>query len=71
VLLKVVLDGYSRGMMSSRTIERACVKDVTFIALSCGQTPDHSTIAAFVSSMGDEINRLYIQVLLVCEDEAI
>ncbi|RJR44173.1 MAG: IS1182 family transposase [Desulfobacteraceae bacterium] len=71
VLLKVVLYGYSRGMMSSRSIERACVKDVTFIALSCGQTPDHSTIAAFVSSMGDEIIRLYIQVLLVCEQEGL
>ena len=71
LLLKVVLFGYSRGLMSSRSVERACVKDATFIALSCGQTPDHSTIAAFVSSMGDEIIRLYIQVLLVCEEEGL
>ena len=58
-------------MMTSRSLERACIKDATFIALSCGQRPDHSTIAAFVSSMGDEIIRLYIQVLLVCEEEGL
>jgi transposase len=69
VLLKIVLFGYSRGMMSSRPLERACVENVVFMALSCGQRPDHSTIAAFVSSMGDDIVRLYTQVLLVCEEE--
>jgi transposase len=69
VLLKIVLFGYSREMMSSRPLERACVENVVFMALACGQKPDHSTIAAFVSSMGDEIIRLYTQVLLVCEEE--
>ncbi len=51
VLLKVVLLAYSRGIMSSRRIERICRENVTFIALTCEQYPDHSTIAAFVSSM--------------------
>jgi len=69
VLLKVVLLGYSRGLLSSRRIERACRENVTFMALSCGQYPDHSTIAAFVSSMKDEILSLYRDVLLVCEEE--
>jgi len=50
VLLKVVLFGYSRGLDSSRKIERACRENVTFMALTCGQCPDHSTIAAFISS---------------------
>ena len=39
------------------------------MALSCGQSPDHSTIAAFVSSMKDEILPLYRDILLVCEEE--
>ena len=69
VLLKIVLLGYSRGLLSSRRIERACRENVTFMALSCGQYPDHSTIAAFVSSMKDEILPLYRDVLLVCEEE--
>ena len=47
ILLKGVLFGYSRGLISSRQIERACKENVTFMALSCGEQPDHSTIAAF------------------------
>ena len=54
ILLKVVLFGYSRGMTSSRKLERACLENVVFMALSCAQKPDHSTIAAFVSSMKEE-----------------
>ena len=68
VLLKVVLLGYSRGLISSRKIEQACRENVVFIALACGQQPDHSTIAAFVSSMKDEVLPLFRDVLLVCEE---
>jgi transposase len=69
VLLKVVLFAYSRGLISSRRIERACRENVTFMALSGNQRPDHSTIAAFVSSMRDEILPLFRDILLVCEQE--
>lgn len=71
VLLKIVLFGYSRGIISSRPLERACEENVTFMALACGQKPDHSTIAAFISSMGEEISRLFTQVLLVCDEEGL
>jgi transposase len=69
VLLKIVLLGYSRGLISSRKIERACCENVTFMAMSCNQRPDHSTIAAFVSSMKGEILPLFRDILLVCEEE--
>jgi transposase len=69
ILLKVVLLGYSRGLISSRQIERACRENVTFMALSCGEQPDHSTIAGFVSSMRDEILPIFRDVLLVCEED--
>mgnify|MGYP001813806565 CR=1 FL=1 len=69
ILLKVVLLGYSRGLISSRQIERACCENVTFMALSGNQRPDHSTIAAFVSSMKDQILPLFCDILLVCEQE--
>jgi transposase len=59
ILLKVVLLGYARGLVSSRKMEQACRENVTFMALVCGRRPDHSTIAAFVSSMGEEIKPLY------------
>ena len=72
VLLKIVLLAYSRGMLHSRPIERACKENVTFMALACGQKPDHSTIAAFISSMGEEqVVSLFTQVLLVCEEEGL
>jgi transposase len=69
VLLKVVLLGYSRGLISSRKLEQACCENVTFMAISCNQRPDHSTIASFVSSMKDEILALFTDILLVCEEE--
>jgi transposase len=69
VLIKIILFGYSRGMITSRTLERACKENILFMALACGQKPDHSTIAAFVTSMGNEIDVLFTQVLLVCEEE--
>ncbi len=71
VLLKIVLFAYSRGLTGSRRIEQACRENVTFMALACGQRPDHSTIAAFVSSMKHEIAPLFRDVLLVCEEEGL
>ncbi len=41
---------------------------MVFIALCCGQHPDHSTIAAFVSTMQEEIQPLFRDVLLVCDE---
>jgi transposase len=71
ILLKIVLLAYSRGLTSSRWIERACCENVVFMALSCNQRPDHSTIASFVSSMKDQIKPLFRDILLVCEQEGL
>jgi len=71
ILLKVVLMAYSRGILSSRNIERACRENVTFMALACCQEPDHSTIAAFISSMGDKIVTLFSNILLICHEEGL
>jgi len=68
LLLKIVLLAYSRGIVSSRQIERACKENVTFMALSCCSFPDHTTIATFVSSMQEEIKVVFRDVLLVCEE---
>jgi transposase len=68
LLLKVILLAYARGMISSRQIERACQENILFIALSYGYPPDHSTIAHFISSMQTEIQTLFSNILLVCEE---
>jgi len=71
ILLKVVLLGYSRGLTSSRPIERACCENVLFMAMSCNQRPDHSTIASFISSMKNQIKPLFRDILLVCDQEGL
>lgn len=69
ILLKVVLFAYSRGVIGSRRIEWLCRNNVICMALACMQCPDHSTIAAFVSSMTAEILSVFCEVLLVCEEQ--
>ena len=68
ILLQIVLFAYSRGIIGSRPIERACQENIVFMALSCGFQPDHSTIAHFVSSMKEEIEPIFCNILLVCEE---
>jgi transposase len=68
ILLKVVLFAYSRGIIGSRPIERACRENIIFMALGCGFQPDHSTIAHFVSTMKGEIETIFCNILLVCEE---
>lgn len=68
ILLKITLFAYSRGIIGSRPIERACQENIIFMALSCGFQPDHSTIAHFISSMKAEIESIFCNILLVCEE---
>lgn len=67
VMLKIVLLGYSRGLISSRRIEAACMHNVQFIALSGDSQPSYTHIAKFVRELGDEIHGLFTQVLLTCD----
>jgi transposase len=71
VLLKVVLLGYSRGLMSSRAIAAACRHNVLFMAVSGDLCPHFTTIAAFVSELGEEVARLFAQVLVVCDRQGL
>ncbi len=71
MLLKVVLLAYSRGIVSSRGIERACREHVTFVALSGDSCPHFTTIAAFVSGLGDLIAEVFQQVLLICDRQGL
>jgi len=70
-LLKIVLFAYSRGITSSREIERACRENVVFMALSADSHPHFTTIAEFVSSMEHEIVPLFRNVLMICAEEGL
>ena len=71
MLLKVVLFAYSQSIVSSRNIERACREHVTFIALSGDSQPHFTTIAGFVSSLGDDIARIFTQILFICDQQGL
>ena len=65
-MLKIVLYGYSKGLLSSRKIELACKNNIIFMALSGEAKPDHATIASFVSAKGDRIKEVFVQILTIC-----
>jgi len=68
ILLKIVLYGYSRGMMSSRQIERCCRDNIIFMALLADSHPHFTTIADFISSSSEQIIELFRDVLLICNE---
>ena len=67
VMLKIVLLAYSRGLISSRRIEHACLHHVQFIALSGDSQPSYTHIAKFVRELGPQIKKLFTEVLLTCD----
>jgi len=71
MLLKVVLFAYSMDIVSSRNIERACREHVTFIALSGDSQPHFTTIAGFVSTLGDDIAAIFSQILFICDKQGL
>lgn len=68
ILLKIVLYAYSRGITSSREIERCCRENILFMALSADSQPHFTTIASFISGMSEKIAPLFLEVLLVCDE---
>lgn len=71
LMLKAILFAYSQGILSSRKIERACKHNVRFMALLCGEGPDHSTIAEFIRKLEGQLPAIFADVLMVCHEEAL
>lgn len=71
VLLKIVLLAYSRGILSSRAIERACRENVLFMAISGDTQPAYTTIAAFIRNLSDDISALFTEVILICDRQGL
>jgi len=71
MLLKAVLLAYSQGMVSSRSIERACRDNVLFIALTGDAKPHFTTIADFVSRSREAIAAVFSQVLTLLDGEGL
>lgn len=67
LLLKIVVLAYSKGITSSRQIERLCRENITFMALSADTQPHFTTLADFVSRSPDAIVDLFGQIVLMCD----
>jgi transposase len=67
LLLKIVILAYSKGITSSRQIERLCCENIVFMALSADLQPDHSTVADFISRTPEAIAELFGQIVLMCD----
>ena len=71
LLLKIVLMAYSRGVTGSRRIEALCRENVLFMALAADTRPHYTTIADFISGSYEEIVQLFLQVLMICDQEGL
>jgi transposase len=68
MMLALLLYGWSRGIRSSRAIERACVEDVACRVIAAHQRPDHATIARFVERHERALAGLFGEVLALCAE---
>jgi len=68
VLLKIVVYGYYKGVISSRALAEACRRNVIFMALSADTRPHFTTLAGFVSELDREIVSLFRDVLLYASE---
>ena len=67
ILLKIVLFGYYKGLISSRRLAEACERNVQFKALTADTQPHFTTIADFVATMHQEIARVFRDVLIYAD----
>ena len=68
LLLKAIMFCYSRGIISSRKIEKTCKENIISKALAEDSEPDHDTIATFISSNSEAVADLFAQVLFKCSE---
>lgn len=71
VLLGLVVYGYATGVFSSRRIERASHDSVAFRFIAANDHPDHDTIATFRRRFLQEIEGLFVQVLLLARESGL
>jgi hypothetical protein len=57
---------YSKGIITSRQIEKACRENIIVKALAEDCEPDHGTIAAFISTNSEAVQGLFAQIVLQC-----
>ena len=68
MLLGLLVYGYATGVFSSRKIERATYDSVAFRYIAANDHPDHDTIAAFRRRFLPQIEKLFVDVLVLARE---
>jgi transposase len=68
MLLGILVYGYATGIFSSRKLERATYDSVAFRFIAANDHPDHDTIATFRRRFLEQIEGLFVQVLLLARE---
>jgi len=68
MMVAVLLYGYCHGIRSSRKIARALEEDVGFRVVAANQQPDFRTICRFRAEHEEALERLFVQVLRLCQE---
>ncbi len=71
VLFAILILGALEGILSSRAIEKKCIRDVYFIYFTEYRKPDHSTIARFLKKFRKEIFGLFPQLIRLAKENKI
>ena len=67
MLLGLIFYGYCSGIFSSRKIEAATYDSVAFRYISGDLHPDHDSIASFRQRFLEEIESLFVEILLIAK----
>ena len=68
MLLGILVYGYATGVFSSRKLVRATYDSVAFRFVAANDHPDHDTIASFRRRFLRDIEKLFVQVLLLARE---
>lgn len=67
ILLGLLFYGYSTGTFSSRKLENATYDSVAFRYIAANSHPDHDTIANFRQRFLNELEDIFVQILLIAK----
>ena len=67
MLVALLFYGYATGVFSSRKLERNTYDSVAFRFVAANSHPDHDTIANFRRRFLPELNKLFVQILLIAQ----
>jgi transposase len=68
MMMALLIYCYSRGIFSSRKIERATYENVSVRYLTADTHPDHATICKFRSDNKEAISKAFVEILLLAKE---